>query len=127
MVEVTVVIREAGSTSPDYSLPFTLPEVPARGSYLSICRPGDDLYSEDMVVRDVWWRLKTPIDAAVVTDEEPKSGGVIEIFVECDIAEGPYASDHWRDRVVRTARGKGFEVPTIPVGRVSIRQDAFGK
>jgi hypothetical protein len=68
MVRVNVVVREAGRLKPDYSLDFELPEVPKVGSYISIQRPDKpEPYGEDLIVRQVWWRLWHPETSAVVT------------------------------------------------------------
>jgi hypothetical protein len=52
-----------------------------------------------------------------------KVGSLIEIFVECVQATGPYSSDHWRDMLDRR-REHGAEIPEFEVARVQIRQDA---
>lgn len=119
MFEVTVVVREAGKLKPDYSLPFSLPALPREGDYISITRPDTpELWSEDAVVRKVWWRLAHPDTGTMGSG---KAGRASEIFVECDIAEGPGSSDQWR-KVVSTAREKGVDVPTFEVARLSVRQ-----
>lgn len=98
MVEVVLVVREVGRNSPDYSLHFELPVLPREGDYISINRPDHpEPYSEDVIVRHVWWRLHHPETRASFSgDEKPKVGRLTEIFVECDVALGPYAADHWR-------------------------------
>lgn len=118
MVEVIVVIREVNSLKPEYYLQFDLPRVPAIGEYISIHRPDlPDPYSEDMIVRCVWWRLNHPETRASVSgDEKLKTGSVEEIFVECEQAVGPLSADRWRDRLTGRA-------PALEVARLSIRQD----
>lgn len=123
MVDVVIVVRETGRQSPDYSLDFELPEVPAIGAYISITRDKEnELYSEDLIVRHVWWRLRHPTTAGVTSDRE--HGGVREIFVECDVAEGPHASTNWL-RLVEGARSRGVEVERFGIDRMSIPQDVM--
>ena len=122
MPKCVVVVREAGGNHPDFSLSFDLPEVPAVGSYLSICRPDvPEPYSEDAVVRNVWWRLRHPETGVFASDPE-KVGALIEIVVECDPAIGPHASDRWREGLA-AARLRGAEVENFRVSRFSVRQD----
>jgi hypothetical protein len=113
LVEVVIVVREVGRANPEYSLKFDLPEIPAVGSYISINRPDHrDPLGEDLVVRKVWWRLFHPITAGYARDgEAERAGEVKEIFVECDKALGPYASDDWRTSV------EGREVERFEVER----------
>jgi hypothetical protein len=98
VVEVFVIVRGVGRLKPDYSLKFELPEVPAIGSYISINRPDVMVpLGEDLIVKQVWWRLFHPVTGAHADDkEEDRAGSLIEIMVECDIAIGPYASESWR-------------------------------
>lgn len=97
MVEVIIVVREPGSGAPDYSLTFELPEVPAIGSYISINRPDlRDPLGEDLIVRHVWWRLFHPATGSGDPAEAESRGRTVEIFIECDPAIGPYASQRWR-------------------------------
>lgn len=120
MVKVIVVVREAGRESPDYSLDFELPQVPEIGSFISITREGErEPFSEDVVVRHVWYRLKHPTRDGLTEDRQV--GRVTEVFVECDIAEGPYASDHWR-KVAEAARRSGAKVDSFPISRFSVRE-----
>jgi len=118
MVEVVVVVREVGSVRPDYSLNFELPEVPRVGSYLSIRRPDHrDPLGEDLVVRKVWWRLFHPVTAGFASDAEAeRKGSLTEIFVECDVALGPYATERWREKVERY-RAAGHEIEDFEVSR----------
>ena len=121
MLEIVVVVRELGRLKPDYSLHFTVPEVPAIGSYLSIQRPDHpEPFGEDLIVRRVWWRLAHPETGGVGSDP-PKQGGVTEIFVECDQALSPYSSDRWR-QMLEAARERGAEVEEFEVSRFSIRE-----
>jgi len=123
MILVTVMVREAGSAKPDYSLKFDLPEIPRVGSYISVTRPDTpEPYSEeDLVVRLVWWRLHHPETRAVVSSESEKIGDVTEIIVECDPALGPWARDQWRN-MMETAISRGVEVERFPVRRLTVRE-----
>lgn len=126
MTRIIVVVREPGRLKPDYSLPFEVPQVPAVGSYLSVNRPGDpEPYSEDLVVRQVWWRLHHP-ETEGFAGEPEKVGKVTEIFVECDVAEGPYSTDRWRASAV-SARERGHSVEEFAVERFSVRQSDLGQ
>jgi hypothetical protein len=82
MTQVTVVIREVGRLNPDYSLEFELPEVPKVGSYISVHRPDNpEPYSEDMIVKEVGWRLEHPETRAATSGDEPlKIGSLKEIL-----------------------------------------------
>jgi hypothetical protein len=121
MTRVVIVVREVGRLKPDYSLEFNLPEVPQPGSYISIQRPDQpEPYGEDLIVQQVWWRLKHP-EIGGFGSEVPKIGGITEIIVECSPALGPYSSDHWRD-LHKAAHERG-DVPEFEVARFSVRQD----
>jgi hypothetical protein len=128
MTRVTVVVREVGRLNPDYLLAFELPEVPKVGSYISIHRPDNpEPYSEDMIVKEVWWRLEHPETRSSTSGDEPqKVGSLKEIFVECVQATSPYSTDRWRDKLDRQ-RKSGADVPEFEVARVSVRQDVFNK
>lgn len=120
MTEVIIIIRETGRLKPDYSLKFDLPAIPAAGHYISISRQGEaEPWGEDLVVRKVWWRLKHPETEGFSTGQE-KVGSVTEIYVECDVAEGPWSSDQWM-KVVKGARSRGVEVESFDVERLAIR------
>lgn len=119
MVRATIVVREIGRASPDYSLDFDLPEVPRVGDYISIYRPDSKLHSEDLVVRHVWWKLDHPETAAVVTDK--KLGKVRELFIECDQALGPHARDNWRETLV-AAQDRGVEVVKFNIARFNVSE-----
>lgn len=118
-MKVTIVVREVGRTSPDYSLEFEMPAVPAEGQYISVFRPDAPQHSEDLIVRHVWWHLGHP-ETATVSDGS-KVGAVANIMVECDIAEGPYSLDSWRRQAV-AARSRGIDVPEMEVSRYSLTQ-----
>jgi hypothetical protein len=111
MVQVVIVVREPGDLETNDTFEFDLPEVPAIGSYISI-RELDmrDPYGKDLVVRRVWWRLKHAAPGAT------SAGSLIEIFVECDPATGPYSSERWRAALER-ARARGIEIEEFEVSR----------
>jgi hypothetical protein len=121
MSHVRVVVRELGKLKPDYSLDFDLPAIPAVGSYISITRPGTENWSEDLVVRHVWWRLHHPETRTVVPSEDGQNGVVKEIVVECDPAIGPYATDAWRE-TIQAAESRGVRVERFDLERFSVRQ-----
>jgi hypothetical protein len=122
MTRVIIMVREPGKLKPDYSLQFELPEVPRVGSYISICRPDTvGPFGEDMIVRQVWWRLSTSVTASFVSKNEEKVGRTIEIFVECEPALGPYSSDRWR-RDMEGARNRGIEIEDFDLARFSVRE-----
>jgi hypothetical protein len=119
VVLVIVVVRECGGLDPEYSLSFKLPAVPEIGSYISIHRPNyPPPLGEDLIVRNVWWRLHhSETRSSVTSHEKEQFGDAIEIFVECDRALGPYASDHWRQMMER-AKGRGVHIEDFQVSRV---------
>jgi len=124
MVQVIIVIREKGRKKPDYSLPFDLPQVPAVGDYISIFRADSQTHTEDVIVRHVWWHLHSPETEAVVGGRNIKVGKAQDIMVECDIALGPYAKDHWR-KSAEVARRQGIDVPDFDVERFSVSESAL--
>jgi hypothetical protein len=122
-MKVVVIVREVGQLKPDYSLDFDLPAVPKSGDYISIQRPDKPKpYGEDLIVKQVWWRLEHP-ETAGYGSGQPKIGKAEEIYVECEPAIGPWSSDQWRDSLERQ-RERG-EVKELEVARLSIRQDAM--
>jgi hypothetical protein len=125
MIKIVVVVREAGRLKPDYSLNFEVPELPREGEYISIQRPDKaEPYGEDMIVSKVWWRLRHPETGMHTEAEHEKTGGVIEIFVECDPAIGPYSSDQWR-RVLQAAVSSG-KAEEFKVARFSVGESELG-
>jgi hypothetical protein len=121
MVQVLVIVREVGRMKPDYSLGFDLPALPRVGDYISIQRPNKPKpYGEDLIVRQVWWRLNHP-ETAGFSAGQPKVGSVEEIYVECDPAVGPWSSDQWRDSLQSWV--DNGTVKEMDVERLSIRQD----
>lgn len=121
MPKIVLVVRELGRTKPEYSLEFELPEIPKAGDYISISRPDvPEPFSEDVVVRKVWWRLFHPETGGTSSDPQ-KVGRLTEVMVECDQAIGPYALDRWRDSL-EAARERGIEVEEFDVQRFSVRQ-----
>jgi hypothetical protein len=122
MVKINLVVREPAKLKPDYSLDFELPEVPAIGSYISIYRSDKPKpFGEDVIVRKIWWRLEHPEARSSISANVSKTGSVIEIFVECEIALGPYASDDWR-KWATGAKARGAIVEEFEVARLSVRE-----
>jgi hypothetical protein len=114
-LHVIIVVREEGRLKPDYWLKFEVPEVPAVGSYISIRRQDKrEPLGEDLVVRKVWWRLTHPETEPFAG--KPKVGSLTEIFVECDVAVGPYSSTDWRTKV-EAARARGIEIEEFQLDR----------
>jgi hypothetical protein len=127
MVKINLVVREPAKFKPDYFLDFELPEVPSIGSYISIHRPDKpEPYGEDVVVKKVWWRLEHPEIMGSHHADAGKIGSLIEIFVECDIALGPYASDAWREWAAG-AKARGATVDKFEVARASITEAELKK
>lgn len=121
MIRVTIVVREFGRLKPDYSLPFDLPAIPSIGDYISIHRPDKpEPFGEDVIVRKIWWMLSHQ-ETGGFASEHQKAGRLNEIFVECDPAVGPYASDNWR-MAVESAKNTGIEVESFEVDRFSVRE-----
>ncbi len=119
MLEVIIVIRKPATLKPMGWYTFNLPELPRPGDYLSIAGP--DIRAplgQDLIVRHVWWRLIHP--AAGAPPDERAQGHVQEIFVEADIAEGPYASEAWKAEIA-LARARGATVEQFQVARISVR------
>jgi hypothetical protein len=115
MINAVIVIREPGRLKPMIWHEFRLPELPRAGDYITVSGPDDRApLGEDLVVRRVWWLLDRPA-AGTSADSEP-AGQLVEVFVECDVSEGPYASAAWR-REVAMARALGVEVETFAVAR----------
>jgi hypothetical protein len=119
MVRVWITARDVGSR-PDRWWAFDLPEVPAIGSYISIGNPDlREPRSEDLIVRHVWWRLFHPGTRSLRNndedDETESVGKLTEIFVECDKAIGPYASEHWRKWYAGRSGVEAFNVSRLPL------------
>lgn len=122
MVKVILCAREPGDTKVDYSLNFNLPALPQPGDYISVHRSDTKtVHTEDFVVRHVWWMLETPETRAVTPAGEERSGSVTEVMVECEMALGPYATDHWREMMQRF-KSRGIAVEEFDVARLSIRE-----
>jgi hypothetical protein len=127
MPQVEIVVRQIGSTKPDYSLLFTLPSVPCVGDYISVHREDTPTpHGEDLVVRRIWWRLETSEVRAVAPEETVQTGDVRKIVVECDPAIGPYSSDRWRDSL-KTAQQRGVAVEEFDIVRFSVREKDLPK
>lgn len=116
MIEIYVVVRELGKSKCEYWRKFRVPSLPRPGDYISMHKP-DKVRGEDLIVRHVWWRLGYPEESG--SGSEEAVGALTEIFVECDTAVGPYASDAWRERVERARRG-GIEITEFEVQRLPL-------
>ena len=123
MIDMTIVVREAGRLKPDYSLDFSLPAVPEIGSYISVTREGEEQpYSEDLIVRKHWWRLVHPERAGVAL--KARHGRLLELFVECEVAVGPHASAQWM-ALVAGAKSRGVTVEEFEIERFSVPQGSL--
>lgn len=116
MFRVHVVVRETGGLTPEYAMDFDLPMLPRVGTYLSVQRPDDPSgMTEDLVVRQVWWRMRHP------DRHQPRpanvGGGIgelSEIYIECAKAIGPYSTAAWRTELLSAESG-GREVEVFDV------------
>jgi hypothetical protein len=99
MIKFTIVVRELDNLNPDYWLNFEAPSVPNIGTYISINRLDERKpLGEDLIVRQVWSRFHHP-ETHGFASGPPATGKLVETFVECDQALGPYSSPKWRKRL----------------------------
>jgi hypothetical protein len=116
MFRVHVVVRETGGLTPEYALDFDIPTLPRVGTYLSVQRPDAPAgLTEDLIVRQVWWRLRHPDRGRSRSPEA--AGGVGElsdIFIECAKAIGPYSTAAWRMALL-AAETNGHDVEVFDV------------
>ena len=120
MIKVIIVIREIGRTKPDFSLEFNLPTLPRKGDYISIQRLDKPRpYGEDMIVREIWWRLDHAETGNFVTGAI-KVGTVNEIIIECEPATSPYSSNDWKKYV--ESNRSATSIPTFDVARFNVRE-----
>lgn len=124
MPKVTIAVREIGREKLDYQIVFDLPEVPKVGDYISVTRPDDAPWTEDYIVRKVWWQLDYPHTGGYSTGDE--RGKPTEIVVIVEQAIGPQSADRWRDGLERQ-RENGREVEEFEVAGYGIRQDHLKK
>jgi hypothetical protein len=127
-MQIRLVVREPGSLKPDYSVCFDVPAIPRPGDYISISRP-DTLtpHTEDVVVRQVWWKLDGPDQRRTMVSEQTEvAGSASETIVEADPAIGPWSTDRWRD-TLEAARAKGIEIERFQLERLSVREDVLAK
>jgi len=124
MPKVTIAVREIGRKKLDYQIVFDLPEVPKVGDYISVTRPDDQPWTEDYVVRKVWWQLHYPHTGGFANGDE--RGSLSEIVVVVEQAIGPQSADRWRDDLERR-RSDGLDVEEFDVPGYGIRQDHLKK
>ncbi len=116
MFRVHVIVREAGGLKPEYGLDFDLPELPRVGSYISVQQSGDRSgKTEDLIVRQVWWRVAHPDRDAPRAPYPPTTTGYMSgVVVECAKALGPNSTSSWKEELLAAERA-GFEVETFDV------------
>lgn len=124
MPKVTIAVRDIGRHKLDYQIVFDLPEVPKVGDYISVTRPDDAPWTEDYIVRKVWWQLDYPHTGAYATGDE--RGKLSDIVVIVEQAIGPQSADRWRDGLERQ-RDNGREVEEFEIPGLGARQDHFKK
>jgi len=122
MVQVTVVVREIGRLKPNYSLKFALPAIPEVGDYISIRRPDSKLYTEDIIVRAVWWELYHGETRGVHAADDEIIGRDQGVVVECEPAIGLYSSARWL-RGLEAAEGRGVKVERFAIERFSVPEE----
>lgn len=121
VMKFTVVVREIGRNSPDFSLEFEAPVLPTIGSYLSVHRPdAEHGHTQDLIVRHIWWRLQHPETDAFGSDPA-KVGSLVDIQIECDQAIGPHSLDRWR-ATLEAARERGIEVEEFDLSRFALSE-----
>ncbi len=107
MVEVIAVVRNVGRLMPNRFQRLVLPDIPAVGSYISLQgADGTSPTGEDLIVRQVWWRVRCSPDAPSASQT---AGSLKEIFLECDPAIGPYSSTEWRQSLGNNPEIEVFE------------------
>jgi len=122
MIRIELCVREPGKKEIDFSLPFNVPELPKLGDYISVHRANQGTpHTEDVVVRHVWWMLETPETRTTAEAGTERVGQLNKIFVECEMALGPYANDRWHETMLRY-RTSGQPIEEFDVARVSVRE-----
>lgn len=117
MLHACIVVRETGGLAPEYMMRFDLPTLPRVGTYLSVCRPGGASHEgEDLIVRQVWWRLKHPDKQAASRSGADGIGHLDDVIIECAKAIGPYSSEAWRSELIEAER-QGLDVEAFDVER----------
>ncbi len=110
-----VIIRETKRMKASFSLAFDLPILPRVGDYISVFRGEKKFHSEDVVVRKIWWHLAHPDATACTSSSNDVTGGIREVFIECDLALGPNPCNDWRS-YTEAARNKGQSVKQFEIG-----------
>ena len=126
MVQVRIYVREIDSLKPDSSFEFSLPDVPRVGDYISIERPDAAPWTEDVVVRKIWWRLRHGETRSATPQDDPINGRVLEIEIDCEPAIGPTCTDRWLNDL-EAAERRGVAVERFQVARLNVRQSDLGK
>ncbi|MEI5677363.1 MULTISPECIES: hypothetical protein [unclassified Mesorhizobium] len=102
-MKITLILRAFEGHEREWTEEFNVPSIPTTGSYISIQRPGDhDGFGADMIVKNVWWTLKSPMADNV--------GSTSEIIVECIPALGPRPSASWK-KLCAAKKSQGITVP----------------
>jgi hypothetical protein len=115
MFKVTLVVCDKPKSSPDYSMPFTVPSVPREGDYVTVKRidpkTGEPLTApsredkndpnapkhwevETFVVKRVRWSFKFPSSGTGYGDETP--GTIEDILVEVVPADSYWAHPNFK-------------------------------
>lgn len=97
--QVTLVIVPPGGGEAECSLQMEVPALPREGDYVTVMRQregpvaGEDIGTEDFIVRRVWWAFHYPDDGALFhyADEAPV-GELSGLSIECEMAKGHYSS-----------------------------------
>lgn len=115
MTQIVLCVRQPGGAEIQDSMLLEVPQVPGVGDYVSVSSLDlREPLSEDYIVRRVWWRLRR----ADETNDE--SVGIFsEVFVECDVSVGPYATASWQ-RMVAALRKSGIQIEPFDVARITV-------
>ena len=126
-MQVRIVVREPGSTKPEFSVCANLPAIPRVGEYISIHRQDTrGPHTEDAIVWRVWWRVEDFQTRAIVSEETEEAGEAKEIVVEGDPAIGPLSTDRWRDSL-EAIRARGIAIEEFKLDRLSVREDFLSR
>ena len=97
--QVTLVIVPPGGGEAEYSLQMEVPALPREGDYVTVMREregpvaGQDIGTEDFIVRRVWWAFHYPDDGRLFEYADERTVGTLSgIGVECEMAKGHFSS-----------------------------------